>query len=64
MRGKHFDRGSAIAYRIGVVINEFTHILIGRGLRSRLGHALAFLASFESATALLSVGADSDHVAS
>jgi hypothetical protein len=49
---KHFDRGRAIAYRGGVVLNEFTHILIGRGFRGRLGHALALLASAGVRTAL------------
>jgi N-acetylglucosaminyl-diphospho-decaprenol L-rhamnosyltransferase len=42
---KHFDRGRAIAYRSGVVVNEFTHVLVGRGLRGRLGHALALVAA-------------------
>jgi N-acetylglucosaminyl-diphospho-decaprenol L-rhamnosyltransferase len=40
---KHFGRGRAIAYRSGVVLNELTHVLIGRGFRGRLGHARALV---------------------
>jgi N-acetylglucosaminyl-diphospho-decaprenol L-rhamnosyltransferase len=41
---KHFGRGRAIAYRIGVGLNALTHTLAGRGVRRRLGHAAALLA--------------------
>lgn len=41
---KHFGRGRAFAYRLGVGANALTHLLAGRDLRRRLGHARALAA--------------------
>ena len=42
---KHFRRVRAIAYRVGVALNSLTHLIAGRGLRARIGHARALLAN-------------------
>jgi GT2 family glycosyltransferase len=42
---KHFGSIRAIAYRAGVALSAFTHLLGGRGFRRRLGHACALLAA-------------------
>jgi N-acetylglucosaminyl-diphospho-decaprenol L-rhamnosyltransferase len=38
---KHFTRGRALAYRIGVGLNEVTHVVLSRSGRARIGHARA-----------------------
>lgn len=38
---KHFGRMRATTYRLGVGLNAFTHVLAGRGVHGRLGHARA-----------------------
>jgi N-acetylglucosaminyl-diphospho-decaprenol L-rhamnosyltransferase len=40
---KHFGRCRSTAYRAGVALSAFTHVLASRGLRKRLGHAWALL---------------------
>jgi hypothetical protein len=42
---KHFGLTRALTYRVGVALNAFTHLLAGRGLDRRLGHAWALLAA-------------------
>lgn len=46
---KHFGRGRASVYQLGVILNEITHIVVARGLQSRLGHASALAAGLASA---------------
>lgn len=40
---KHFNGSRATVYRAGVGLNSMTHVLGGRGVRGRIGHALALL---------------------
>lgn len=40
---KHFGRARSVTYRIGVGLTAMTHVLAGRGVRGRMGHALALL---------------------
>ena len=47
---KHFGRTRAVAYRIGVGLNALTHVLVGRGLESRIGHAQALRATLRPDT--------------
>ena len=42
---KHFGRSRAAAYRVGVGLNALTHLLVGRGRASRIGHAHALSAA-------------------
>jgi hypothetical protein len=42
---KHFGRGPAAAYHIGVALNALTHVLAGRNSASRRGHAQALSAA-------------------
>jgi N-acetylglucosaminyl-diphospho-decaprenol L-rhamnosyltransferase len=42
---KHFGRLPASAYRFGVALSALTHLVLGRGLHRRVGHAFALLAS-------------------
>jgi N-acetylglucosaminyl-diphospho-decaprenol L-rhamnosyltransferase len=42
---KHFRRVPASAYRFGVALGALTHVIAGRGLHRRAGHAVALLAS-------------------
>lgn len=42
---KHFGRMGATVYRVGVALNAFTHLLVGRGIYKRLGHAQALAAA-------------------
>ena len=42
---KHLGRVGATTYRVGVGLNAFTHLLAGRGLHRRLGHAQSLAAA-------------------
>jgi N-acetylglucosaminyl-diphospho-decaprenol L-rhamnosyltransferase len=42
---KHFGRIRAATYQLGVALNALTHVLAGRGIHGRLGHARAFAAA-------------------
>lgn len=44
---KHFGAARAAAYRTGVAVNALTHVVGGRSLRPRIGHARAFAAALQ-----------------
>jgi GT2 family glycosyltransferase len=48
---KHFGRGRATTYRLGLALNSMTHVVAGHGLQGRLGHARALLAVVGPSTA-------------
>ena len=45
---KHFGRGTALAYRLGLLLLAVTHVLVSRSLRSRIGYARALVAVIRS----------------
>lgn len=45
---KHFGRGAALAYRLGLVLLAVTHVLVSRSLRSRIGYARGLVTAIRS----------------